>query len=86
MLGLIEVLPDHQQGPMREFFAGIPDAVDAGMMAAVRSALARGLRVGISWQPGYDYELRVWDVSDGAEGMVNVHLISPHPVETLPAR
>lgn len=83
-LGLIDVLPAEQRDPMRSFLASIPPAVDAGMMAAVRSALGRGLRVQISWQPGYDFELRVWDVSEGTHGMVNVHLTSPHPVEATP--
>jgi hypothetical protein len=83
-LGLIDVLPVEQQDPMRSFLASIPPAVDAGMMAAIRSALRRGLRVQISWQPAYDFELRVWDVSEGTHGMVNVHLGSPHPVEATP--
>jgi len=57
----------------------------------MKSALSRGLPVGVSWQPGYDFELRVWDVSGPAGegepwvGMVNVHLISPHPDEAPPA-
>jgi hypothetical protein len=81
LLGLIDPLPSEQQEPMRSFLASIPPAIDAGMMAALRSALGRGLRVQISWQPAYEFELRVWDVSDGSQGMVNIHLSSPHPVE-----
>ncbi len=83
-LGLVDVLPVEQQQPMRDFLGSIPAAIDAAMMAALRSALARGLRVQVSWQPGYDFELRVWDVSDGGVGLVNVHLVSPHPNEAEP--
>jgi hypothetical protein len=91
ILHLIDVLPAEQQDPMRAFLASIPPAIDVAMVAAVRSALDRGLRVAISWQPGYDFELRIWDVSgpdgDGKPwvGLVNVHLVSPHPVEATPA-
>ena len=70
---------------MRNFLASIPPAVDAAIVAAVRSALERGLRAAISWQPGYDFELRIWDVSHDGHGLVNVHLVSPHPVEAVPA-
>jgi hypothetical protein len=90
-LHLIDVLPAEQRGPMSDFLASIPPSIDAAMLAAMRSALARGLPIGISWQPGYDFELRVWDVSgpegDGQPwaGMVNVHLVSPHPIEAPPA-
>ena len=91
VLGLIEVLPTEQRQPMTDFLASIPPAIDAAIVAAMRNALGRGLPVAISWQPGYDFELRVWDVSgpdgDGQPwvGMVNVHLVSPHPVEATPA-
>jgi hypothetical protein len=91
VLGLIEVLPAEQRQPMTDFLASIPPSIDAAIVAAMRNALGRGLPVAISWQPGYDFELRVWDVSgpdgDGEPwvGMVNVHLISPHPDEAPPA-
>lgn len=91
VLHLIDVLPAEQREPMTDFLASIPPSIDAAIVAAMRSALGRGLPVGISWQPGYDFELRVWDVSgpdgDGEPwvGMVNVHLVSPHPIEAPPA-
>jgi hypothetical protein len=90
-LGLIAVLNPEQQQPMREFLASIPPGVDAGAMAAIRSALGRGLHVAVSWQPAYDFELRVWDVSleqgqnQPWRGLVNVHISSPHPVEASPS-
>jgi hypothetical protein len=90
-LHLIDVLPVEQREPMAGFLASIPPSIDTAVIAAIRSSLARGLPVGISWQPGYDFELRVWDVSapqgegDPWAGMVNVHLVSPHPDEATPA-
>jgi len=84
-LGLIAVLDTQYQDPMRNFLDSIPPALDAAMLAAIRNALARKLPVAISWQPGYDFELRLWDVSTGSYGMVNIHLVSPHPVEPAPA-
>jgi hypothetical protein len=35
----------------------------------------------VTWQPGYEHEVRVWDVADDSDGVVNVHLISPNPFE-----
>jgi hypothetical protein len=85
ILGLMDVLDQEQREPMREFLASFPPAIDAAIVAAVRSALERGLRTAISWQPGYDFEVRIWDVSHDGRGLVNVHLVSPHPVEATPA-
>ena len=85
LLGLMDVLPEEQRDPMRNFLASIPPAVDAAIVAAVRSALARGLRAAISWQPGYAFEVRIWDVSFESHGLVNIHLVSPHPVEAEPS-
>jgi hypothetical protein len=83
-LGLASVVPVEQQLPLAEFLAELPPAIDAAMVAAARNAVERGVRVTFTWQPGYAYELRIWDVSDGEDGMVNLHLVSPHPVEAQP--
>lgn len=90
-LHLLVDLPGEQQDPMRAFLDSIPPAIDAAIMAAIRSALERGLHAQISWQPGYDFELRIWDVSkkdhdpsNNDHGLVNVHLVSPHPIEADP--
>jgi hypothetical protein len=83
-LGLLDVLDEEQRQSMADFLATIPPAINAAIMAATRDALARGVRVMFSWQPGYDFELRVWEVAEGARGMVNLHVTSPHPIETEP--
>jgi hypothetical protein len=88
MLNLLDVLDEEQRQPMADFLATIPPAIDAAIMAATRSALTREVRVTFTWQPGYDFELRVWDVAaarnDTWRGMVNVHVTSPHPPEAEP--
>jgi hypothetical protein len=91
ILHLMDAVPAEQVPYLRDFLASIPPAIDAATVAAIRNALGRGLRTAFSWQPGYDFELRIWDVSkdDGPEkgwaGLVNVQLVSPHPPEATPA-
>jgi hypothetical protein len=49
----------------------------------MRSALERGLRVTLTWEPAYYFELKVWDVSklEGETwvGLVNVNLSARDP-------
>ena len=80
-LGLFAVLDDDDATTLREFFDTIPASLDAAILAGVRSALQRGVRTQVSWQPGYDFELRMWERSDGADGVVNLHILSPEPPE-----
>lgn len=81
VLDLAGSVPEEQRDPLAQFLAELPPAIDAAIVAAARNALERGVRVTFTWQPGYAHELRVWDVAEGDKGMVNVHLISPHPIE-----
>lgn len=84
-LGLYEVLPPADGALLRGFLADVPASLHGAVLGALRSALSRGLRTQFTWQPGYDHELRVWEVSDetatGWDGMVNVFLTTPHPPE-----
>lgn len=81
-LGLLDVLSEQNGAFMAEFLAAIPPSLDAAVLAAVRSALARGVRVQLTWQPAYDFELRLWEASEGSAGLANVHILSPHPPES----
>ena len=83
-LGLFDVLDPDNATLLREFFALVPPALDAAVLAGIRSALSRGVRTQITWQPGYDFELRAWEASDGSSGLFNVHILSPHPPEMAP--
>lgn len=80
-LGIFAVLDDGYATTLRDFFTTLPPALDAAILAGVRSALERGVRTQISWQPGYDFELRMWERSDGPKGLLNLHIISPEPDE-----
>ena len=81
VLGLADVVPEEHQEELANFLVGLPPAIDAAIVAAVKSALGRRVRTTVTWQPGYEHEMRAWDVSEGEDGMVNVHLISPNPFE-----
>jgi hypothetical protein len=81
VLGLAEVIAPQHQEELGEFLANLPPAIDAAIVAAIKNSLDRGVRTTVTWQPGYEHEVRVWDVADGQDGMVNVHLISPNPFE-----
>jgi hypothetical protein len=80
VLGLAEVVDPQYQEELANFLVGLPPAIDAAIVAAVKNSLERGVRVTVTWQPGA-HEVRLWDVAAGDEGMVNVHLIAPNPIE-----
>lgn len=84
-LGLYAVLSPADAALLRDFLAAIPPSMHAAALGAVRSALSRGLRTQFTWHPGYEHELRMWEVSDkdtgGWRGMVNLVLTTPHPPE-----
>ncbi len=84
-LGLFDVLDAENAAALRTFFARVPPALDAAVLAGMRSALSRGVRTQITWQPGYDFELRAWEASEGSSGLFNIHIISPHPPEIAPS-
>jgi hypothetical protein len=84
-LGVFDVLESDQAEALKEFLAEVPESLDAAIVGAVQNALSRGLRSQLTWQPGYEFELRLWEVSEGSQGLLNVHVITPHPVEpTMP--
>jgi hypothetical protein len=84
-LGVFDVLDSDQADALKVFLAKVPESLDAAIVGAVRNALSRGLRSQLTWQPGYEFELRLWEVSDGPDGLLNVHVVTPHPDEpTMP--
>lgn len=83
-LELFSVLDDANARVLRDFFTEVPSKLDAAILAGLRDALTRGVRVQFSWQPGYDFELRAWERTDGSAGVVNFHILSPEPPETPP--
>lgn len=84
-LGIFDVLEPEQAEALKRFLGEVPAALDAAIVGAVRNALSRGLRSQLTWQPGYEFELRLWEVSEGSAGLLNVHVLTPHPDEpTMP--
>ncbi len=82
-MGLFEVLDGPYGDALRKHFQKLPPSVDASILAGLRSALERGLRTQFIWKPAYDFELRMWEVSDGghAPGTLTFQILSPHPEE-----
>ena len=80
-LGLLATLSEEKAANMVDFLNSIPASLDAALLAGARSALDRNLRVQLSWEPAYDFQLRAWEVSVGDAGLCNLHLMSPHPYE-----
>jgi hypothetical protein len=78
-LGAIDALPSDRRADMQAFLDNVPPACAAAVFAAVRSALARNLPVQVTWQPATAFEVRIWDISDDDQGMVNVFVCSPDP-------
>ncbi|MGZ4692897.1 MAG: hypothetical protein ACXWCM_15225 [Acidimicrobiales bacterium] len=85
LLGAIE--KEDQQRVAAEFLQLLPRSLDAAILAALRSALERGLRTQFTWKPGYAFELCLWESSKFEEdegrwvGLVNIMIISPDPPE-----
>jgi hypothetical protein len=75
------VVSDGNADGLRELLADLPPSLDQMILAALRSALRRGLRTQVTWKPGYDFELQAWESSDGDQGLLNLLVISPHPRE-----
>lgn len=81
-LGVFAALEtDDDVAALRDFLGTLPGTLDAAIVAGMRDALGRGVRAQLTWQPGYDFELRMWEVSAGGTGLANVLLTTPHPPE-----
>ena len=80
-LGLLAVLSEANAELLAEFLDTIPASLDAAVLAAMRSAFQRDVRVQLTWQPAYEFELRMWEVTDGSVGLVNINVLSQHPPE-----
>ena len=78
---------EEQQRVAAEFIRLLPPSLDAAILAALRSALGRGLRTQFTWKPGYAFEVTLWESSKFEEedgkwvGLVNILIVSPDPPE-----
>ena len=62
----------------------LPPAVDAALLATLRSAVDRGVGAVLQWKPGPSIELQVWEAVEGDVGHVGILLVSP-PARDLAA-
>ena len=85
LLGAIE--KEEQQRVAEQFIRLLPPSLDAAILAALRSALERGLPTQFTWKPGYAFEVGLWESSKYEEeegrwvGLVNILIVSPDPPE-----
>lgn len=72
----------------RAWLDGWPSALQAALQAALYDNLTRPgtVPVTFSWAPGYDYDLRIWDILDTAEthGGITVQVTSRYPGDEHP--
>jgi hypothetical protein len=80
-LGLFAAIDPEHGDAFKSLLADLPPSLDAAILVAVRSALGRGVRTQIVWQPAVGYEVRMWEASAGSHGALTVHLLSPDPME-----
>jgi len=82
LLGLPDREADaHLAEPFSTFVAEMPPSLDAAVLAAVRSALERGLRVQFGWRPAVGWSVDLHERSQGPNGLLRVEFASPEPVE-----
>ena len=91
LVDALDALPGVQLSvAARAFLQGWPAGIQAAVGAAIFDDLSRPLtaRVPIlfSWTPGYDYDVRIWDVRNTASthGELTIHLTSRYPTDPHP--
>jgi hypothetical protein len=91
LVDALDALPGVQlTAAARAFIASWPSGLKAAVTAAVFDDLSRpvGTRVPIllSWTPGYDFEVRMWDVRNttSTHGELTIHLTSRYPGDPHP--
>lgn len=83
-LGLFEVLAEERRTELQAFLASTPPSLDAAILAAIGSAVERGIHSQLVWQPAYDWRVEAWEVSaEGFEapGALTIVISAPHPYE-----
>ena len=79
-----------QSGPELAYLQSWPEGLKDILRAAIRSAINRTppLPVTLSWAPGYDYELNIWEAPGTAAspGGMTILMRSRYPADTHPAQ
>lgn len=75
---------------VRTFLQTWPTGIQAAVAAAIYDDLSRPttsrVPILLSWTPGYDYEVRMWDVRNttSTHGELTIHLTSRYPGDPHP--
>src|SRR5579859_5779562 len=73
-----------------DFVSQMPQSMQAAFIAILRSNLERDVRkqMLVSWAPGYDWELTVWETTSTATtaGGITIQVKSRYPTDAHPAR
>jgi hypothetical protein len=81
--GLLDDLTPDEVAEAQALLGALPAALDAAIMAVVKSAVARDLPAQVTWRPAYSFELSVLEDSapenGGVTGAVVLQLAAPHP-------
>jgi hypothetical protein len=75
----VNLLAGEEESIVREAFAvlgGLPEAIDRGLLATLRSALGRRIPVEVDWEEGEHISFRVTEVVSPPR--VDIVLITPH--------
>jgi hypothetical protein len=88
--GLLDVLEPDAAAAYQKLLDDMPPSVSKAMLAAMKDALERNLRVQLVWQEARAYEVRIWESSaphaDSGQpmhGSVTLYLRSPDPERKL---
>jgi hypothetical protein len=66
----------------KNYLSSWPGAVQQAIVSSVHSAIVRGVPITMSWAPGPDFELQLWEAHGVASspGGITMLLRSPYPV------
>jgi len=73
-----------------DFTSQMPPSMQEAIMAILRYNLQRNTRkqMIVSWAPGYDWELRIWETTttDASAGGITLQIKSRYPADSHPTR
>ena len=84
---LSDALPDADTKRKVAFaLDALPHGVHEAIRSVLRSAVNRKLPVTLSWAPGYDFKVTIWDVAstDETEGGISILIETRYPDDAHP--
>jgi hypothetical protein len=78
-LDMLSELDDQGREDAALLLRAIPAGLQAGLLSALDNAAGRSIPVQFAWKPGYDFELQIWEATEGDTGGMTVMLVSPWP-------